>query len=441
MNTRKLKERIQSADCVFQRLRSSTGENEDPRLAEAVEELGICLEELRVSEEELHERDLRLANTTRHLQLEHKRYRDLFEFSPDGYIITNLAAVIQEANAIAGTMLNVRPELLVGKPLIVFVEQNSCDAVIRHIYQMSHRRSANTVKWQAEIKPWGKEVFIASITSSVIQNPSGRRTGFRMLLRDITDARKREQELRDSREQLRALAARSREIREQERNHLARELHDEFGAALTALKLDLAGLKSHLTIDAEKARQRIESMSNLIDITTQSVSRMATTLRPPLLDDFGLVAAIEWQSQDFQGRSGIECCPTAENIDFTAEQATALFRIFQESLTNVARHAAATKVQINLKRQNDNILLEIRDNGKGIPEEKISHPTSLGLLGIRERAYALGGEVKIESVDGGGTTVKVQLPIREARNGKRYRPLSDKIAARFAARSHVKDHG
>ena len=142
-------------------------------------------------------------------------------------------------------------------------------------------------------------------------------------------------------------------------------------------------------------------------------------------DDFGLVAAIEWQSQDFQDRSGIECCPMAENIDLPAEQATALFRIFQEGLTNVARHAAATKIQISLKRQNDNILLEIRDNGEGMPEEKISHPTSLGLLGIREVPTPLGGDVRIEFVDGGGTTVRVQLPISwEAESGRSYRPVA-----------------
>jgi signal transduction histidine kinase len=246
-----------------------------------------------------------------------------------------------------------------------------------------------------------------------------------MLLRDVTDTRKREQELKDSREQLRALAARLQEIREQERNHLARELHDEFGAALTALKLDLAGIKTYLTTDPQRAFQRIDAMSNFIDITTQSVSRMATMLRPPLLDDFGLVAAIEWQCRDFQDRSGIECCPAAENIHLPAESATALFRIFQECLTNVARHAAATKIQISLKKQNDNILLEIRDNGKGTPEEKIFHPTSLGLLGIRERAYALGGEVKINSVAGGGTTVRVQLPISlEAESRRSYRQVA-----------------
>jgi PAS domain S-box-containing protein len=415
MDRAKLKEGMQSVDRVIQRLRTATGESRDPHLEEAAEELSVCIEELRVSEEELRERDLRILDATRNLQLEHKRYHDLFEFSPDGYIITNLAAVIEESNAIAAKMLNVRRELLVGKPLIVFVEKNSCDAAIRHIQQMANRRSANVVRWEAEIKPRQKEVFVASITSSVIQDASGRRTGFRMAIRDVTEARKREQELRNFQEQLRALAARQHEIREEERSHLARELHDEFGAALTALKLDLAWLKSHIAWAVPEIHQRIDSMSKLIDITTQTVSRTATMLRPRLLDHFGLVAAIEWQAHDFQDRSGIECQLQAEEVELRGDRATALFRIFQESLTNVARHAEATKVEISLNSQNGNVLLEISDDGKGVAKEKISSSTSLGLLGMRERAYAFGGDVKIESDGGRGTTVRVQIPIpREA---------------------------
>jgi len=411
MDRLKLKEGIQSVDRAIQRLRTTTGESPDPRLEEAAEQLGICIEELRVSEEELYERDLRILDTTRNALLEHKRYRDLFEFSPDGYIITNLAAVIGEANLIAAKMLNVRRERLIGKPLIVFVEKNSCDEVIRHIQQMASRGSVNAVRWQAEIKPRGKATFFASITSSIIQDQSGQGVGFRMLVRDITESREREQALQNSQEELRALAARLQEIRAEERSHLALELHDEFGAALTALKLDLASLKAHLPAASEIAQQRIDSMSHLIDITSQSVSRMATMLRPPLLDDFGLVAAIEWQAQDFQARTGIECHPAAEDIELPAEETIAVFRIFQECLTNVARHAEATKIEVSLKKQNGSIRLEIHDNGKGFPEEKISRPTSLGLLGIRERAYAFGGHVKIESGDGRGTTVNVEIPI------------------------------
>jgi signal transduction histidine kinase len=161
--------------------------------------------------------------------------------------------------------------------------------------------------------------------------------------------------------------------------------------------------------------QRIDSMSKLIDITTQTVSRTATMLRPRLLDHFGLVAAIEWQAHDFQDRSGIECQLQAEEVELRGDRATALFRIFQESLTNVARHAEATKVEISLNSQNGNVLLEISDDGKGVAKEKISSSTSLGLLGMRERAYAFGGDVKIESDGGRGTTVRVQIPIpREA---------------------------
>jgi signal transduction histidine kinase len=154
-------------------------------------------------------------------------------------------------------------------------------------------------------------------------------------------------------------------------------------------------------------------MAQLVDSTIQTVRKIATDLRPGILDDLGLVAAIEWQSQDFQKRTGINCSftPNVDDLDLNADRSTALFRIFQETLTNVARHSAATEVVVTLNRDDDKVALSISDNGKGISQSEISGRRSLGLLGMRERAQLLGGELKISGTPSEGTTVTARIPL------------------------------
>ena len=229
---------------------------------------------------------------------------------------------------------------------------------------------------------------------------------------DITERKRAEEDLRRSFEQLRALAAHLQSVREEERTRVAREIHDELGQALTAIKLDLTALLRDLPPDQEPAVRRCQSSSKLLDEAIQSVRRIATDLRPGVLDDLGLVAAVEWAVDEFQARTGIQCHVSLPDVDIAmdAAHATALFRIFQETLTNVARHANATQVNVRLDRQNGDLSLEVRDDGKGIPEKQISAGQSLGILGMRERALLLGGELTISGGPGKGTIVKVRIP-------------------------------
>jgi signal transduction histidine kinase len=228
---------------------------------------------------------------------------------------------------------------------------------------------------------------------------------------DITERKRAEERLRRSFEQLRALAAHLQSVREEERTRVAREIHDELGQALTAIKLDLTALLRDLPTDQEPAVRHCQSILNLLDEAIQSVRRIATDLRPGVLDDLGLVAAVEWAAEEFQARTGIKCHVTLPDVDIAMdpERATALFRIFQETLTNVARHANATQVNIRLV-QNGDLSLEVRDDGKGIPEKQLSAGQSLGILGMRERALLLGGELTISGGPGEGTIVKVRIP-------------------------------
>ena len=214
-------------------------------------------------------------------------------------------------------------------------------------------------------------------------------------------------------DQLRALAGRLQSVREEERAKVAREIHDELGQALTAIKIDFASLLRDPHQDPALASSpRSQSIVKLLDQAIQSVRRIGTELRPGILDDMGLAAALEWAAEDFQTRTGTRCEISLPDVDLRleAERATALLRIFQETLTNIARHADATQVQVRFAKENDNLILEVRDNGKGMREDQLSGKSSLGILGMRERVLLLGGTLTISSTLGSGTTVRVQVP-------------------------------
>ncbi len=242
--------------------------------------------------------------------------------------------------------------------------------------------------------------------------------GFAVTWRNVTESKRVEEEIKSSREELRDLTAHLQSIREQERTVIAREMHDELGQSLTALKMDLSWLDRKTPKDQKPLVDRIISMRKLIDSTLQTVKRISTDLRPELLDDLGLSAAIEWQGEEFQNRTGIKTKVTMdpEEIILDQERSTAIFRIFQEALTNVARHSNATRVSVNLKMKTSKIDLKVKDNGKGITEKQISGPKSFGLIGIRERIHFLEGEVNISGVQDKGTTVTVSIPIPKEGN-------------------------
>jgi PAS domain S-box-containing protein len=231
------------------------------------------------------------------------------------------------------------------------------------------------------------------------------------MVRDITDRKRAQDEARLAFEQLRALAAHLESIREEERKRVARDIHDQLGQALTALKIDLTGLLRDLPPDPG-CQAKADSILRLSSETIHSVRRIASELRPGVLDDLGLVAAVEWASEEFQSRTGTACSLElpAEDLHADPAHATALFRILQETLTNVARHAGATRVDVSLTRSNADLILEVHDNGVGIPVEKLSQGQSLGILGMRERATLLGGDLFIRGAPGGGTLVRVRIP-------------------------------
>jgi PAS domain S-box-containing protein len=237
--------------------------------------------------------------------------------------------------------------------------------------------------------------------------------GLSIFFTDVTEQQKAQDDLRALADQLRALAARLAEVREDERREISRELHDQVGQALTALKLDLGWMRGQLgTAAPEATSARVAAMEDLIDTTLDTTRRISTSLRPSMLDDLGLSATMRWQAREFRERTGIECEVRApeDAVSLVPAVALTLFRILQEALTNVARHAEAKHVVIELQVGAAETVLTVRDDGKGIAPGARERATSLGLVGMRERALAIEGTIELTGAPGAGTAVTVRVP-------------------------------
>jgi len=267
--------------------------------------------------------------------------------------------------------------------------------------------------------------------ASPIKEASGRVIAVIEMVRDITDRKKAEDLLRKSHEELeqlvkirtaeltlsneelRKFSHYLQEAREKERTLIAREIHDELGQSLTALKIDLSILAKRLSTDEKKIIEKTESMAALIETTIQNVKRISTELRPGVLDHLGLAAALDWQGKEFEKRTGIFCDIVCEPEEIAVDRSrsTAVFRIFQETLTNVARHAHASKVSVLLKREDGELVLQVKDDGDGITKDQLSDARSLGLIGMRERVNYWGGSLVISGERNKGTMIAARIPI------------------------------
>jgi len=275
-------------------------------------------------------------------------------------------------------------------------------------------RKPIVLRW---IHPDGRVVHVEH-RNTPVYDAEGRLIAIEGIGRDVTETLSIHHKLRDSERQLRMLAAKVESARETERTHVARELHDELGQGLTALKLELTRL-IHRLLKSAVDISTIDSAQALvggIEVATETVRRLVTSLRPPALDHLGLVAAIELDAAGLSHRTGVRC-RIVGNRQITAlnpATTTAVFRIVQEALTNIARHANASAIAIRIHGSSRLTSVKIQDNGRGMAEDQISDPTAIGLLGMRERAELVGAELTIISKPGRGTTITVRVPVRRA---------------------------
>jgi PAS domain S-box-containing protein len=345
------------------------------------------------------------------LEKSERQYRSLFNNTSDamfvcylnyGKTLGSFVEANEKACQILGCPIN---ELLQLNPLQVFFD-NKEDEILKFIDRLN---SDKTIIFNAVLSGKSRENIPVEINSRLfIYNE---RPAILFISRDIAERREFEDKLRQRTDQLRNLASKLQSVREEERKTISREIHDELGQMLTVLKIQISLLSNKIT-DNDLIKSKFKSVEKLIDDSIESVQKIASKLRPGLLDELGLVPAIEWQTQDFMEKTGIDCSCILpkEEINLDQDKSTALFRIFQESIFNSARHANATKIFINLYEDYKHLILEVIDNGKGITQNQLSDPKSLGLLGMKERALIFGGSVEIKSSMNNGTTVKAVIP-------------------------------
>ena len=347
------------------------------------------------------------------------RYRALVETTCDWVWEVDANVRYTHVSPRVRDLLGYTPEEVIGRTPFDLMPPEEARRVMAVFASIAAHRRPFIALENTNLHKLGRLVVLET-SGAPIFGPNGEFRGYRGVDRDITERKKAEEGARASREQLRSLARRLQAVREEERTRLAREIHDVLAQELTCLKLDITWLHrrlDHPLDDPERKvlQEELSVMTGITNRTIESVQRIATELRPVVLDSLGLCAAVEWEARQFETRSGIPCVAFVpdEQIELDRERATALFRILQESLTNVARHADATRVEVRLERRSPHTILTICDNGRGIPADKLNDPYSVGLLGMRERALLLGGEFEILAGDASGTTIQVRLPLSQ----------------------------
>jgi two-component system, NarL family, sensor histidine kinase UhpB len=335
-----------------------------------------------------------------------RRLRSVFELAPVAIWIAEEDRIVF-ANRAAEKLFDAGRPIL-GQPLYSLLLPES-HAAVRTQVERALAGAPDVALVQGRIARHDGVQREVEIAVAALPDHGG--TTVQMVVADVTLRRREAQELEQSRESLRQLSTSMVEAREEERRRIARELHDELGQRLTALKMELSALAGAA---ARRARQeRVDSMLAMLDETLASVRRISSALRPSMLDDLGLNAAIEWLARDAARRMGIEVTVRLDESDPLLDDraATAVFRMVQEALTNVARHSRATDVQVGLRQSADELVLTVQDNGVGYPERALDRAGSYGLLGMRERAAMLGGRLEFGNVPGSGARLTVRLPL------------------------------
>lgn len=360
-----------------------------------------------------------IRDITKEKQIEYKllqsetRYRNVFNQANDAMFVSYLnygrtLSNFVDVNDVACRLLEYKKEeLITQNPLTVLFNNFEGEAakITDKICSEGH-----SIFDSLQLSKSNK-IIPAEVSAHLIEYND--KPGVLFISRDVTQRKEAERKVRETGERLRSLALHLQNIREEERTLIAQEIHDELGQILTYIKIQMNLVGKKIGDDQQLLKEKINSSLKLIDDAINSIQKISAQLRPNVLDELGIGAAIEWQAKEFASLTNIDCiCDLSrDEIKLDKQKSTAIFRIFQEALTNVARHANASKIFVSLTEFKNNLILEIKDNGKGITQSQIDDSKSLGILGMKERAMLFGGSVIIKSSMNSGTTVRVELPI------------------------------
>jgi PAS domain S-box-containing protein len=348
-------------------------------------------------------------NAEKKATLANTELSQIFETSADGMRIVDSKFNILRANDTFSELVGLDKKTIIGQKCSAIFKGEYCntpDCPLTRILNGEER-----VEYDMDKIRLDRSHVPCIVTATPFRSPEGEILGIVEDFKDISERRDWERELTLSRERLRKLASHLQSIREEERRRVAREIHDELGQELTALKMDIHWLKRNLNNSSVQITEKIDDMQLILGNTVDTVRRISSELRPGLLDDFGLSAAIEWQLDEFQSRTGIECklYSSPAEIRLDDELSIAMFRILQESLTNIAKHANATCVTIELEYIDELYRMRIEDNGDGISADNRDTCMTFGLIGMQERVHEFGGHFQICRGKQKGTVVQVEV--------------------------------
>lgn len=353
-----------------------------------------------------------------------EKYFRLSENAPDMIISQDIATLkYNYVNSSSYKLTGYSPDDFFNKPGLL---KNLVDPDWKEQYEFSMKlvlSAHSTIPFEYMIKHKnGKKIWINQ-RSIIVRNKKNEALQIEAILTDVTERKNYETKLEETTKRLRALSSYQQKVREEERLNISREIHDQLGQDLTVLKMDLALLNKHNVKNHENKNDNnfrnvtdeLKKMSSYIDDIINKVRKISTELRPDILDKLGLIEAIGWHADEFGKRTKIKCITDLENIEISLnpEKAISIFRIFQETLTNAARHSGAKEIKIDLKVQNGWMILRVTDNGRGITEIEIDNGTSLGILGMKERVLILGGLLNIKGEKDIGTTIDIKIPLNK----------------------------
>jgi len=386
-------------------------------LVEAAEELSVSLEELQVASEELRHQNEELAIARLRAETERQRYLELFDFAPEGYLVTDLDGKIQEANRAASSLLSVSQNFLPGKPLTVFVGKDDLNAFVTQLACLP--TLGRLEDWEIPLRPRDRKPFPAAITVTTVPGSHGKPSSLRWMIHDISERKRINEELRQSENRLRSLSQKLLTVQEDERKKVALDLHDSLAAVLAAVKYNIEGALQLLRNNGmdKKAVPSLEHALADMQNIFEEVRRIYMDLRPALLDDLGIQATVSWFIREFQ--KGYPHIRVENEIEIEEREVPAplkiiLYRIMQEAFRLASRHSQADVIRLSLGRRKERIEMTIRDNGDGFkagqPPEANLPRKEYGLLWMRERVELSGGSFEIESLKGGETAIRASWP-------------------------------